>query len=161
MPVCEKRGNHESFRNGLPFFTLELEQFLFTLPFFPTLETFFSPSKLCVSPPFGTFLFHPSKPGIFTLHPVIFTLQHVSFTLHLVYSPFTLSFSPSTLSFQSSAGEAGNWNLHRERCHLRFVSHVCTCQTLCFHLNNFLLLTLRTPPETAQRLSGTTGTAGK
>ena len=100
----------------------------FTLPFFPTLETFFfHPQK--------SFFPHPVEPFFFTLRKPVFSPCTLPFSpcsmflspFTLFFSPFTLSFSPSTLSFQPPAGEAGNpWNLRRERCHLRLVSRrVC------------------------------------
>ena len=93
--------------------------------FFPTLETFFFHPQDSFFPTLWNLFFPPSQNLLFS--PCTLSFSPCSMFLSpftLFFSPFTLSFSPSTLSFQPSAGEAGNpWNLHRERCHLRFVSH--------------------------------------
>ena len=121
------------FRKGSLFFSPSNNVFL-TLHFSPPSKPFFSSSR---------FLFSHSLELFFLLLPsqnLLFLPCSLSFSpcsrflspFALFFSPFTLSFSPSALSFQPSAGEAGiPWNLHKERRHLRFVSH-----RLSLHLPN-------------------------
>ena len=115
------------FLKGSLFFS-PFNNVFFTLPFFPTLETFFFHPQKSFFPTLWNLFFSPFENLFFS--PCTLPFSPCSMFLSpftLFFSPFTLSFSPSTLSFQPSAGEAGNpWNLRRERCHLRLVSRrVC------------------------------------
>ena len=137
---------------GLPFFSPSNNGF-FTLPFFTTLETFFfNPQDSFFSHPLDLF-FHPPK--TFYFHPAPCHFHPVACFFHpspCFFHPSPFLFHPRPFLFNPPPVKQVSHGTCTENDVTSGLFHTagpCTCQTLCFHPNSFLLLALRNPPETA------------
>ena len=137
---------------GLPFFSPSNNVF-FTFPFFPTLETFFfhPQDSFFFSPPFGTFFFHPPK--TFYFHPAPCHFHPVACFFHpspCFFHPSPFLFHPRPFLFNPPPVKQVSHGTCTENDVTSGLFHTacpCTCQTLCFHPNSFLLLAFGTLPK--------------